>query len=612
MPAVHHHARTPFATALRRAIVALVLLSLALALTTVPAPSASAQLAEFGAGTPTSYYEGTSTSLYGYRGIAPSQVDRVKSGLLTRPTGKACGGLEKQCDGLELAASARDAAPEGVEVVTHKDGKKRMEAGGVARVVYRVPRNVYRVEYGADFATEEKVISELRRHRGVKAGESLLDFFGKKNTVLRLVRYTGKNDAEERILVPWNLAETNAASDPVPDGVKVRATGKVTVDFVFGGYRDFRARANGDPVAGARDNLKKVKNDCAKNPKNPACKLSDADWKETQDKVKSVTESLAEGDQLAKELKKFKDTNKKVLQSATPGAAKRVFKNWMGKATTFKAVKALSKVKPDAGGFASWGVGMVLLATNYDDIVSGKIDYLDVAEVVADIIPIFGSIVAFGNAARKGDIEGIILATVALGALAVGITCPPCGAGIALGAALYGIGKLIYEAIVGTVTEPKPPTVADLVKDGARFEWERADQDGFIQAGPSYSVETQTVRLRTDKREFTFTRLAGSAALGQSPVDLLEGQIWYAGKKVKTNCVGGIGGVYSCAPADPKAVKVTKDKAAWIDLYYRTTPGYCDSVGQSTDCIAGGDLEVTVKAYDNKELTPEMPFYIRP
>ncbi|MBS2533821.1 hypothetical protein KGQ20_13695 [Catenulispora sp. NF23] len=101
-------------------------------------------------------------------------------------------------------------------------------------------------------------------------------------------------------------------------------------------------------------------------------------------------------------------------------------------------------------------------------------------KAAVSLIPGVGDVFSLVDSAINGDAEGIVVATVSLIATAVAIKCPPAGAVIAVGLALWSLGKMIWGWFAGGSQDwqpTPPPTPEELIEQGASLQWttERID-----------------------------------------------------------------------------------------------------------------------------------------
>lgn len=205
---------------------------------------------------------------------------------------------------------------------------------------------------------------------------------------------------------------------------------------------------------------------CAKNASHKECQLDESELRKSVENAGKVIEQVLATKEFVDEIKNR--PKGPVLKSV---AQKIISKEFDKGLTTPQFKKYAKALKPTKGGMVLWGANVAMTLTDKNATTVDKI------ESVASIIPIAGQVISFGNAITKGDVEGVITATIALGGVAAMLACPPLGTAVQVGLAAYAIGKALWDLFAskesGRDWAKQPPgTVEELFERGAHMEWE--------------------------------------------------------------------------------------------------------------------------------------------
>ncbi|MBB4677777.1 hypothetical protein [Crossiella cryophila] len=179
---------------------------------------------------------------------------------------------------------------------------------------------------------------------------------------------------------------------------------------------------------------------CRSGPRSPLCETADSLGELFHQGMTIAGEAVAELDleEALKSQKVAKGDARAVVAGKVAAVGKQV-----GKSSALAKFKEV--LKPSKGVIALWAVSALYTLAQED------VSTVDKAEAVLAIVPILGPLFSFGNSYRKEDVEGMVISTVALAATLIAFLCPPVGAGIGVGLAVYQVVRAFCPGLLAKV-----------------------------------------------------------------------------------------------------------------------------------------------------------------
>ncbi|MFF0144167.1 hypothetical protein [Amycolatopsis sulphurea] len=320
----------------------------------------------------------------------------------------------------------------------------------------------------------------------------------------------------------------------------------------------------------------------------------------------------------------------------------------LGKVLAASGNPVVRKLSNKAGNFADWANRAVTSASlpPLTEETSGQ--WVKTAVyLAATFTPPLGDLFSLADAISTGDIEQGVVAVTGVAAFAIGLAAPPVGAVIAVGLAIYTVGKALWNFFRGRArdwAETPPGTLEELVAQGADIQLASRKLNGEpanLIFSHNHPVATQTLlldskwtKVNTGKTPVKYTIKAGKNDFFemryecrfldacQGPAPGLAGDprpvigdaslvVWQNGKAISATCKAAFRHTslwVDCGDLT-KSVTIAKDKPAVVEVGYildarEDLSGLC----QALPCVLReARANVTLKVHADRPYHLDLP-----
>ncbi len=142
--------------------------------------------------------------------------------------------------------------------------------------------------------------------------------------------------------------------------------------------------------------------------------------------------------------------------------------------------------------------------------------------------PPLGDLFALADAVASGNIEQGVVAVIGVAATAIGLVFPPAGAVIAVGLAIYNVGKIIWNFFLARprdwIADP-PGTAKELFESGANLTWTHRNVKGMpanLIFSENKLVATQSLLMNSVWTKYNSDRTPVTYSFPEGGVDFYE------------------------------------------------------------------------------------------
>ena len=379
-------------------------------------------------------------SITGFREVGGEEFQGLRRHQVPDEPRLDCFAVEDACGALDVVPTAEAAA--------HTSGE---DSPQVVRVEVPGRHRIVRVTFHP--MALDRASHDLRARYQVPSGVGLVDFFGGQGTALELRADVGDGHPSVQVVLPRNLDRlAEAVVTPVNTPAKAPVAEPEPTEDALGDARAAdmsvaeREAADDENKVGKpaptptslpkelKDDLKEAQEHCKSGARSPLCGLDEQTTLAALQKGKVIADDVVASKDFRDARKEFKLPPRKVHEFAD------IHKNTKGALNKLSRVPkikdAIKNVRPSTGVKILWAASAVMALVDKNATTADKI------EAVLSGIPYVGSVFAFGNSASKGDIEGMLVASISLAATAVTAVFPPAGAVIGLALATYQVCKM--------------------------------------------------------------------------------------------------------------------------------------------------------------------------
>ncbi|QIS03401.1 hypothetical protein F5X71_14685 [Nocardia brasiliensis] len=267
---------------------------------------------------------------------------------------------------------------------------------------------------------------------------------------------------------------------------------------------------------------------------------------------------------------------------ASPAGLSRVA-SLLRHATQASKNPAVRKLTERADDFATWAsrvnVTTGALQESTVDAYAKAAIYL-----AASAAPPLGDLLSLSEAISTGNIEQAVVAVIGVAATAIALAFPPAGAAIAVGLAVYNVGKFLFNFYLATPrdwVEDPPGTPQELYTSGADFKWITypfkgehvallLSKDKFVDTA-DLILNSKWTESNTDRQPVKYSIPSGDAEFmrfgGGGLFDDASVSIWQDGKVATSECAKdkNVKEAFACSELS-KPVEIALDKPAVLQV----------------------------------------------